>query len=312
MRELTKIYFAAAVRTDVELATFRARVRGLEVLGEVAADQALLRQSHLFIGDFSAPSTDGGFLAARAVERRLPVLALFREGQAPSAALAGCADVVTRFFSDDASFFREARAFIAEHTPVTRLRAPRVFLVGPAGELGAALSQTLGAPHVSTGALLQELVARRGGHPMEERLSGLMKADQLVPGKLMRDLVLERLSEADCLKFGFILDGYPTSRDEVANLTAADVWPDLVVMLERGGADASGPVRAEWFPRSVVMRVDATRPTSALHDRRRHRAPARHPAALRIILLHPALPRHRRPLEARALSLRPPKLRAGA
>lgn len=304
MRELTKIYFAAAVRTGADVPALRAQIRALEFLGEVttrhlaspgtadpgpareaerfAADQALLRQSHLFIGDFSTPSTGAGFMAARAVERRMPVLALFREGQHPSATLAGCPDVTTRFFSDDAAFLREARAFIADQTPVTRLRAPRLSLAGPPGSgksaLGAALSQTLGAPHLSTDALA-------------DQRSGLIKADRPLPANLLRDLVLERLSEADCLKFGFILEGYPLSRDDLAALTAADVGPDLVVMLECSDELAvqrqrSQPARAtdtpeqakerlrafhhdapraDWFPQSVVMRVDAARPAAEVH-----------------------------------------------
>ncbi len=298
MRELTKIYFAAAVRTG-DASALRAQIRALEHLGEVTtrhlanpgtvdqvftADQALLRRSHLFIGDFSTPSTSAGFMAARAVERRMPVLALFREGQRPTATLAGCPDVTTGFFSDDASFFREARAFVADQTPVTRLRAPRIFLAGPPGSgkgtLGAALSQTLGAPHVSAGALR----ARPGDHPLAEQRSSLTQSGQPVPAKLMRDLVLERLSEADCLKFGFILDGYPTSRDDLTTLTTADVEPDLVVTLECSDALAvqrqrvppeqakerlrvfhHDAPRADWFPHSVVMRVDAARPAAEVH-----------------------------------------------
>jgi adenylate kinase family enzyme len=48
----------------------------------------------------------------------------------------------------------------------------------------------------------------------------------------MRDLVLERVRRPDCRMFGVILDGYPPSREDLANLRAQHFTPDHVFFLE--------------------------------------------------------------------------------
>jgi len=100
-----------------------------------AADQRLLAESDVFIGDFSSPSTGGGFMAARALALGKPVLALFEEAQTPSAMIAGNPAVTTARFHDDESFFSAVRRFLERPlTPALsplaqgeggRLRAPR-------------------------------------------------------------------------------------------------------------------------------------------------------------------------------------------
>ena len=122
-----------------------------------------------------------------------------------------------------------------------------------------------------------------------------MRAGQLVPAEIMRDLVLTRLKKADCRLFGFILDGYPPSHDDLLNLTRNGVTPDLVFYLEcddataaarqvsrsarstdtpekarerievfhRANADFS-TVASSWFPDSMVVRVDAEQAAEAV------------------------------------------------
>ncbi|MDP1827065.1 MAG: nucleoside monophosphate kinase [Archangium sp.] len=354
---MIRIYFAASLRGSADFAAMRARISFLESLGVVLTrhlasprtaelggrtdaaifleDQRLLEEADVFIGDFSTPSTGAGFMAARAVAAKKPVLALFREGQHPSAMISGCPEIDTRFFTDERDFQRAVRAFFlareADFRGV-RFRAPKVFLAGPPGSgkgtLGAALSRAMGAPHISTGELLRELVQPepRPVHPERSRgmefrsigarpstplglnggslpisasslasIAEYMKTGQLVPAELMRDLVLTRLRQPDCRLFGFILDGYPPSREDLANLTSAGITPDLVCYLDCGDATAARrqvtraarstdtPEKAQerlavfhraevsfealataWYPDSVVMRVDAEQPAAAV------------------------------------------------
>ena len=122
-----------------------------------------------------------------------------------------------------------------------------------------------------------------------------MRAGQLVPAELMRDLVLERLRQPDCRLFGFILDGYPPSREDLGNLQSGGVSPELVLYLDCGDGTAvqrqvkraarstdnadkakerlSVFHRAEvsfealatsWYPDSVVMRIDAEQSAAAV------------------------------------------------
>lgn len=307
--ESLRVYFAASLRGGADFAQLRARIRFLESFGTVltrhmgsprtadpgsdveifAADQRLLAEAHVFIGDFSSPSTGSGFMAARAVASKKPVLALFKEGQKPSAMISGCADIDSRCFADEASFRAAVRAFFLSREASFRgvkFKAPRVFLAGSPGSgkgtLGAALSRELGAPHISTGELLRSLTGRPD-------LEAFMKAGQLVPAPLMRDLVLERLRQPDCRLFGFILDGYPPSREDLENLRG--LVPDLVISLHcaddtavkrqvaRAARSTDTPEKAKerlavfhradveverWYPDSVVMRVDAEQSAAAV------------------------------------------------
>ena len=346
---MIRVYFAASVRGSADFSALRARISFLESLGVVLTrhlasprtaelggrsdgeifleDQRLLEEADVFIGDFSTPSTGSGFMAARAVAAKKPVLALFRQGQQPSAMISGCAEIDTRFFTDERDFQRVVRAFfLAREVDFrgVRFRAPKVFLAGPPGSgkgtLGAALSRVMGAQHISTGELLRELVGTPSPTPSpgpftpsgvegriadrpsldsarDERavIAGYMKAGQLVPAELMRDLVLTRLRQPDCRLFGFVLDGYPPSREDLGNLTSGGITPDLVCYLDCGDGTAvrrqvsraarstDTPEKAQerlavfhraevsfealatdWYPESVVMRVDAEQPAAAV------------------------------------------------
>lgn len=311
------IYFSAAVRGGASFETLAARIEALSALGHVltehmasprtidlgaqtdaeihAHDQALLARAHVMIADLSQPSTGAGYMVARAAARGIPILGLFASGQKPSAMIAGSPDVETRFFTDTDVFMREVRAFLLAHAarlPTTR--APRIFLTGPPGSgkgtLGAALAARTGAPHISTGELLRTLLREKPDHPHAKAIGTAMHAGQLVPAEIMRDLVCERLLAPDCELFGFILDGYPPSRADLANLTARGIHPDIVFYFDCSDAtsverqvarkaratdtpeiarkrlgvfhDADAGIEAlrrDWYPGRLVVRVDAER-----------------------------------------------------
>jgi len=68
------------------------------------------------------------------------------------------------------------------------------------------LKQVLGLPHISTGDMLRERVARRDALGLE--VESLLQAGALVPDVTVNALVAERIEQPDCVP-GFILDGYP-------------------------------------------------------------------------------------------------------
>src|ERR1700691_2282992 len=78
------------------------------------------------------------------------------------------------------------------------------------------LKNVLGLPHISTGDMLRERVARRDelGLQVEKTL----QAGALVPDATVNALVAERIEEPDC-EPGFILDGYPRTVSQAEILT---------------------------------------------------------------------------------------------
>jgi len=78
------------------------------------------------------------------------------------------------------------------------------------------LKQELGLPHISTGDMLRERVARRDALGLE--VEGLLQAGSLVPDATVNLLVADRIEQPDCQP-GFILDGYPRTVSQAEILT---------------------------------------------------------------------------------------------
>lgn len=95
----------------------------------------------------------------------------------------------------------------------------RVVLFGPPGvgkgTQGGRLAAALGVPAVSTGDLFRAHV--KNGTDLGERLSALIAAGDYVPDSITNTMLAERLAEPDAAG-GFLLDGYPRTADQVAEL----------------------------------------------------------------------------------------------
>lgn len=83
-------------------------------------------------------------------------------------------------------------------------------LLGPQGSgkgtQAKMLAERLGVPHISTGDMFRDHVARHT--ELGAQIEALLKAGQLVPDEVTNALVKERLAQADAAS-GFVLDGYP-------------------------------------------------------------------------------------------------------
>lgn len=107
----------------------------------------------------------------------------------------------------------------------------RIILLGPPGAgkgtQAVRLAAHLGVPHVSTGDLLREHVARKT--ELGAKAHGYMRAGALVPDDLVIGMTRKRLAEKDARK-GFVLDGFPRTLVQARALdTFASI--DLVVNL---------------------------------------------------------------------------------
>ena len=77
------------------------------------------------------------------------------------------------------------------------------------------LTQALGVPHISTGDMLRDRI--RSGKELGAAVVANMQAGALVADDVVNAIVEKRLSQPDAAK-GFILDGYPRTREQAEHL----------------------------------------------------------------------------------------------
>lgn len=97
------------------------------------------------------------------------------------------------------------------------------------GTLAEKIKKISPVVHLSTGDLLRENV--KNGTDIGKQAKTFMDAGKLVPDEMIIGMVKERLSNDDCKKNGFMLDGFPRTLDQAKALdTVAKL--DLVVVID--------------------------------------------------------------------------------
>jgi adenylate kinase len=95
----------------------------------------------------------------------------------------------------------------------------RLLLIGTPGAgkgtQAQRLSETFGIPAISTGDIFRHNV--KNETELGKQAKAFMDRGEYVPDSLTNDLVRDRLSQADAAD-GFLLDGYPRTADQVAEL----------------------------------------------------------------------------------------------
>ena len=97
----------------------------------------------------------------------------------------------------------------------------RIVFMGPPGAgkgtQAALLSMQLGIPHISTGDIFRANVS--AGTPLGMEAQSYMDVGEYVPDGVTNEMVRDRLTHEDA-RPGFILDGYPRTVEQVAELDA--------------------------------------------------------------------------------------------
>ena len=85
-----------------------------------------------------------------------------------------------------------------------------IILLGPPGggkgTQAKKIVEKYGIPHIATGDILREAVAK--GTELGKKAKEYMDRGELVPDEIVIGIVRERLKQPDCEK-GFLLDGFP-------------------------------------------------------------------------------------------------------
>ncbi|MTJ09107.1 adenylate kinase [Anabaena sp. UHCC 0253] len=105
----------------------------------------------------------------------------------------------------------------------------RLIFLGPPGAgkgtQAKTLAEFLQIPHISTGDILRQAIQDQTNLGMQAQ--GFMDQGELVPDKLVEDMVEERLKQPDA-KTGWILDGFPRK------VTQAEFLAELLKSLGEG------------------------------------------------------------------------------
>jgi len=139
----------------------------------------------------------------------------------------------------------------------------RVFIfLGPPGAgkgtQAMRLARRYGMPHLSTGDMLREAVAK--GTQIGLDAKPLMDRGELVPDPLVTKMVAERLERGDCSR-GCVFDGYPRTVTQAIDLDHLLQWrgmgkPVVIEFRRTGFCDAS---RGAGRAASTVKRTTYTR-----------------------------------------------------
>ncbi|TMW55486.1 hypothetical protein Poli38472_010368 [Pythium oligandrum] len=119
------------------------------------------------------------------------------------------------------------RAFKLRHVPKLVISGP------PAGGKGTQcewIVQAFRVVHLSTGDMLRAAIQAHSSLGLEAK--EYMEAGQLVPDDLIIDLILDRLEQPDCLKRGWLLDGFPRTKAQAEAMLAKGIFPDAMLLLD--------------------------------------------------------------------------------
>lgn len=127
----------------------------------------------------------------------------------------------------------------------------RLVLMGPPGSgkgtQAGPLTDTLGIPHVSTGAMFREAV--ENGDSIGRKVKEYLDHGQLVPDEITVAEMRRRLQRPDCAQ-GFVLDGFPRSLEQARALDA---------ILADQGHQLDAVLHIEVPPEQLIRRMAARR-----------------------------------------------------
>jgi adenylate kinase len=133
---------------------------------------------------------------------------------------------------------------------VEQLDRAVIFLGPPGAGKGTQakeLAKHYGVPHLSTGDMLRENIAK--GTPLGAKAEPIMKRGELVPDSLVLKMVARRIEEPDCTH-GFVFDGFPRTVAQAQYLT---------IMLRQNGYKPALVVYFVIDPALLLRRITGRR-----------------------------------------------------
>jgi adenylate kinase len=137
-----------------------------------------------------------------------------------------------------------------EARTMPRLNRAVVFLGPPGAGKGTQakeLAKKYGVPHLSTGDMLRECIAK--GSELGLKAKPIMERGELVPDSIILKMVAHRIEQPDC-SFGFVFDGFPRT------VAQAQYFGEL---LKQNGYKQPVVVHFSIDPALVIKRITGRR-----------------------------------------------------
>lgn len=116
----------------------------------------------------------------------------------------------------------------------------RVMLVGKPvsgkGTQALLISRKYGLPHISLGDMLRAEMS--AGTELGKEVDEKVRGGELLPDDLVLSILKRRLAQDDCVRHGYILDGFPRSASQSEAMARQDVEVDIILLLDRSDEDA--------------------------------------------------------------------------
>ncbi|XP_051893021.1 adenylate kinase 8 isoform X2 [Pristis pectinata] len=121
--------------------------------------------------------------------------------------------------------------YMIDHFKKENDEVPRVFLLGPpvSGKLSIA---KLLCDQINTNLLTLDNMLAGGKSESADEIQKLKAKAQDIPNTLWAKLILERLSKTDCIKRGWVLVGFPKTREQAMAIQELGIAPEHVVILD--------------------------------------------------------------------------------
>ena len=111
---------------------------------------------------------------------------------------------------------------------------PKIIIAGaPASGKGTQceyIREEFDVIHLSTGDMLRKAI--KDNTVIGRSAKVFMNSGNLIPDHLIIDLVLDRIAEEDCVKKGWILDGFPRTAEQAKALVKEKIIPDIYINLD--------------------------------------------------------------------------------
>lgn len=147
-------------------------------------------------------------------------------------------------------------------------RPPRIILAGPPGSgkytQAKLAADAYGIIHVSVNELLKKEIAIN--RELGKTISAALDAGDEVPDHVVNRIIESRLSQTDCRVNGWILEGFPKSKAQVALLKGMSIKPAIVFILEQSEDESIrrmankmvDPVTGKYYNHQVSPPSDET------------------------------------------------------